>query len=214
MRKSKKLGNKSKKVGNKRILNSKNTKGLLVSKKSTVSIKKSGRARASTLKSILVSGFNTANKIIKNKGSRLMMKKTLTWEQYISQLGTENILSGGKASATKLVRNFISERVRSRTDNQASSAYDNLMNKFNSTVVKLNQVGGIAEKLDQHTQLYLNVMIDCNLIEDDKEGKYHLVNKPTLNDFLTVSDRYLEIKAALVKYFGDDEYEEAYGSGN
>ena len=202
---------KSKKVGNKRILNSKNTKGLLVSKKSTVSIKKSGRARASTLKSILVSGFNTANKIIKNKGSRLM-KKTLTWEQYISQLGTENILSGGKASATKLVRNFISERVRSRTDNQASSAYDNLMNKFNSTVVKLNQVGGVAEKLDQKSQLYLNVMIDCNLIEDDKEGKYHLVNKPTLNDFLTVSDRYLEIKAALVKYFGDDEYGEAYGS--
>ena len=202
---------KSKKVGNKRILNSKNTRGLLVSKKSTVSIKKSGRARASTLKSILVSGLNTANKIIKNKGSRLM-KETLTWEQYISQLGTENTLSGGKASATKLVRNFISERVRSRTDNQASSAYDNLIDKFNSTVVKLNQVGGIAEKLDQHTQLYLNVMIDCNLIEDDKEGKYHLVNKPTLNDFLTVSDRYLEIKAALVKYFGDDEYGEAFGS--
>lgn len=202
---------KSKKVGNKRILNSKNTRGLLVSKKSTVSIKKSGRARASTLKSILVSGLNTANKIIKNKGSRLM-KETLTWEQYISQLGTENTLSGGKASAPKLVRNFISERVRSRTDNQASTAYDNLIDKFNSTVVKLNQVGGIAEKLDQHTQLYLNVMIDCNLIEDDKEGKYHLVNKPTLNDFLTVSDKYLEIKAALVKYFGDDEYGEAYGS--
>ena len=84
--------------------------------------------------------------------------------------------------------------------------------KVNSTVVKLNQVGGVAEKLDQRAQLYLNVMIDCNLIEDDKEGKYHLVNKPTLNDFLTVSDRYLEIKAALVKYFGDDEYGEAFGS--
>ena len=201
---------KNKKVGYKRILNDKNTRGLLVSKKSTSSIKKSGRARASNLKSILVSGFNTANQIIKNNGSRL--KKTLTWEQYISQLGTENTLSGGKASATKLVRNFISERVRSRTDNQASSAYTNLMDKFNTIVVKLNQVGGVAEKLDQRAQLYLNVMIDCNLIEDDKEGKYHLVNKPTLNDFLTVSDKYLEIKATLVKYFGDDEYAEAYGS--
>lgn len=202
---------KSKKVGIKRILNDKNTRGLLVSKKSNASIKKSGRARASNLKSILVSGFNTANQIIKNKGSRLK-KNGLTWEQYISQLKTENTLSGGKASATKLVDNFISERVRSRTNNQASAAYDNLMDKFNTTVVKLNQVGGIAEKLDQRTQLYLNVMIDCNLIEDDKEGKYHIVNKPTLNDFLTVSDRYLEIKATLIRYFGDDEYGEAYGS--
>lgn len=201
---------KNKKVGNKRILNGKNTRGLLVSKKSTASIKKSGRVRISKLKSILVSGFNTANQIIKNKGSRL--KKTLTWEQYISQLGTENTLSGGQASATKLVRNFISERVRSRTDNQASSAYANLMDKFNTTVVKLNQVGGVAEKLDQQSQLYLKVMIDCNLIEDDKEGKYHFVNKPTLNDFLSVSDKYLEIKASLVRYFGDDEYAEAYGS--
>ena len=202
---------KRKKVGTKRILNDKNTRGLLVSKKSTTFIKKSGRARPSNLKSILLSGFNAANQIIKNNGSRLK-KKTLTWEQYISQLKAENILSGGKAGAKKLVHNFISERVRSRTDNQASSAYDNLMDKFNSTVVKLNQVGGVAEKLDQQAQLYLNVMIDCNLIEDDKEGKYHLVNEPTLNDFLTVSDRYLEIKAALVKYFGDDEYGEAYGS--
>lgn len=201
---------KSKKVGTKRILNRKNTRGF--SKKSTAPIikKGGGRVRVSNLKSILVSGFNTTNQIIKNKGSRL--KRTLTWERYISQLKTENILSGGKASATKLVRNFISERVRSRTDNQASSAYTNLMNKFNSTVVELNQVGGVAEKLDKKAQLYLQVMIDCNLIEDDKEGKYHFVNKPTLNDLLTVSDKYLEIKAALVRYFGDDEYAEAYGS--
>lgn len=162
-------------------------------------------------------GFKIVNKIIKyNKESeskiKAGLKEELTFNQYVKKLNDFQALSGGKVSNKKLVSGFISAQVRGRTDKQSSTAYDNLMDKFNSTVVKLNQVGGVAEKLDQQAQLYLNVMIDCNLIEDDKEGKYHLVNKPTLNDFLTVSDRYLEIKAALVKYFGDDEYGEAFGS--
>lgn len=160
-------------------------------------------------------GFDTVNKIIEhNKKAKykIGLKENITFNQYVKKLNDFQALSGGKVSNKKLVSGFISAQVRGRTDKQSSSAYDNLMDKFNSTVVKLNQVGGVAEKLDQQSQLYLNVMIDCNLIEDDKEGKYHLVNKPTLNDFLTVSDRYLEIKAALVKYFGDDEYGEAYGS--
>ena len=160
-------------------------------------------------------GFKIVNKIIKqNKTakSKIGLKDNLTFNQYVRKLNDFQALSGGKVSNKALVSGFISAQVRGRTDKQSSTAYDNLMDKFNSTVVKLNQVGGVAEKLDQQAQLYLNVMIDCNLIEDDKEGKYHLVNKPTLNDFLTISDRYLEIKAALVKYFGDDEYGEAYGS--
>ena len=160
-------------------------------------------------------GFKIVNKIIKqNKAakSKIGLKENLTFNQYVRNLNDFQALSGGKVSNKSLVSGFISAQVRGRTDKQSSTAYDNLMDKFNSTVVKLNQVGGVAEKLDQQAQLYLNVMIDCNLIEDDKEGKYHLVNKPTLNDFLTISDRYLEIKAALVKYFGDDEYGEAYGS--
>ena len=160
-------------------------------------------------------GFKIVNKIIKqNKTakSKIGLKENLTFNQYVKKLNDFQALSGGKVSNKALVSGFISAQVRGRTDKQSSTAYDNLMDKFNSTVVKLNQVGGVAEKLDQQSQLYLNVMIDCNLIEDDKEGKYHLVNKPTLNDFLTISDRYLEIKAALVRYFGDDEYGDAYGS--
>lgn len=159
-------------------------------------------------------GFETVNKIIKNNKSKIKagLKEELTFNQYVKKLNDFQALSGGKVSNKKLVSGFISAQVRSRTDKQSSTAYDNLMDKFNRTVVKLNQVGGVAEKLDQQAQLYLNVMIDCNLIEDDKEGKYHLVNEPTLNDFLSVSDKYLEIKAALVKYFGDDEYGEAFGS--
>ena len=160
-------------------------------------------------------GFEIVNKIIENNKAKIKagLKEKLTFNQYVKKLNDFQALSGGKVSNKKLVSGFISAQVRSRTDKQASSAYTNLMDKFNRTVVKLNQVGGVAEKLDQQAQLYLNVMIDCNLIEDDKEGKYHLVNKPTINDFLTVSDRYLEIKAALVRYFGDDEYGEVFGSG-
>ena len=160
-------------------------------------------------------GFKLANQIIKNNNkskSKIGLKVNLTFNQYVKKLNDFQALSGGKVNNKELVSGFISAQVRGRTNKQTSTAYTNLMNKFNSTIVKLNQVGGVAEKLDQQAQLYLNVMIDCNLIKDDKEGKYHLVNKPTLNDFLTVSDRYLEIKAALVKYFGDDEYGEAYGS--
>ena len=159
-------------------------------------------------------GFEIVNKIVKNNKAKIKagLKEELTFNQYVKKLNDFQALSGGKVSNKKLVSGFISAQVRSRTNKQSSTAYDNLINKFNSTVVKLNQVGGVAEKLDQQAQLYLNVMIDCNLIEDDKEGKYHLVNKPTLDDFLTVSDRYLEIKDALVKYFGDDEYGEAFGS--
>lgn len=163
-------------------------------------------------------GFNIVNKIIKHNNEeykiKIGLKKELTFNQYVRKLNDFQALSGGKVNNKKLVSGFISAQVRGRTDKQSSTAYTNLMDKFNRTVVKLNQVGGVAEKLDQQAQLYLNVMIDCNLIEDDNEGKYHLVNEPTLNDFLTVSDKYLEIKAALVKYFGDDEYGEAFGSGN
>lgn len=160
-------------------------------------------------------GFKLANNIItsnhKSK-SKIGLKDELMFNQYVEKLSDYQALSGGRVSNKALVKGFISAQVRGRTDNQASSAYTNLMDKFNSTVVKLNQVDGVAEKLDQQAQLYLNVMIDCNLIGDDKEGKYHLVNKPTVNDFLKVSDKYLEIKAALVRYFGDDEYGAAYGS--
>ena len=159
-------------------------------------------------------GFELVNKIIEHNKSKIKigLKEKLTFNQYVKKLNDFQALSGGKVNNKKLVSGFISAQVRGRTDKQSSTAYTHLMDKFNSTVVKLNQVGGVAEKLDQQAQLYLNVMIDCNLIEDDEEGKYHLVNEPTVNDFLTVSDRYLEIKAALVKYFGDDEYAEAFGS--
>lgn len=182
-------------------------------------IKKQGRdVNYINIKSIAIKqGFELVNKIIEhNKESKIKigLKEELTFNQYVKKLNDFQALSGGKVSNKKLVSGFISAQVRGRTDKQASSAYTNLMDKFNSTVVKLNQVGGVAEKLDQQSQLYLNVMIDCNLIEDDKEGKYHVVNEPTLNDLLIVSDRYLEIKAALVRYFGDDEYAEAFGSGD
>ena len=182
-------------------------------------IKKQGRdVNYINIKSTAIKqGFDIVNKIIEhNKESKIKLglREELTFNQYVKKLGDFQALSGGKVSNKALVGGFISAQVRGRTNKQSSTAYDNLMDKFNRTIVKLNQVGGVAEKLDQQAQLYLNVMIDCNLIEDDKEGKYHLVNEPTINDFLTVSDRYLEIKAALVKYFGDDEYEEAFGSGN
>ena len=180
-------------------------------------IKKQGRdVNYINIKSTAIKqGFKIVNKIIEHNKEykiKIGLKEELTFNQYVKKLNDFQALSGGKVNNKKLVSGFISAQVRGRTNKQSSSAYDNLMDKFNSTVVKLNQVGGVAEKLDQRAQLYLNVMIDCNLIEDDNKGKYHLVNKPTLNDFLTVSDRYLEIKAALVKYFGDDEYEEAFGS--
>ena len=180
-------------------------------------IKKQGRdVNYINIKSTAIKqGFDIVNKIIEhNKESKIKLglREELTFNQYVKKLGDFQALSGGKVSNKALVGGFISAQVRGRTNKQSSTAYDNLMDKFNRTIVKLNQVGGVAEKLDQQAQLYLNVMIDCNLIEDDKEGKYHLVNEPTINDFLTVSDRYLEIKAALVKYFGDDEYEEAFGS--
>lgn len=162
-------------------------------------------------------GFQLTNRIIRNnKLSKIKigLKNELTYEQYIQKLNDFQALSGGKVSDKALVKGFISSQVRGRTDKQALTAYDNLMDKFNTTVAKLNQVDGVEEKLDQKAQLYLNVMKDCKLIEQKKNGKYHLVNKPTINDFLSVSDKYLEIKAALVRYFGDDEYAEAYGSGN
>lgn len=164
---------------------------------------------------VIKEGFKLANNIITsnhNSKSEIGLKDELMFNQYVEKLSDYQALSGGRVSNKELVKGFISAQVRGRTDNQASSAYTNLMDKFNSTVVKLNQVDGVAEKLDQQAQLYLNVMIDCNLIGDDKEGKYHLVNKPTVDDFLKVSDKYLEIKAALVRYFGDDEYGAAYGS--
>ena len=163
----------------------------------------------------LYMGFQLTNRIIRNNKIakiKIGLKNELTYEQYIKKLNDYKALSGGDVSKSESIMGFISAQVRGRTDKQVVSAYTNLITHLKETVAKLNTVSGDEEQLDETSKKYLNVMKDCKLIEQDKNGKYHLVNKPTLNDFLTVSDKYLEIKKALSTYFGDEEYGDAYGS--
>lgn len=157
--------------------------------------------------------FKLANRLIKiGSGIPTNRKnKIFTRKEFKKQLAEFKANLGTNAFGTTLFRRFISLTVRIRTDEQARNAYANLERNAKRVISNLNKLNGDDAQLDEQDQKMLNVLIDGALIAK-KDDKYQLVNMPTLNDFYTVSDRYLQIKQAAIRYFGDEEYGEAFGS--
>ena len=159
-----------------------------------------------------------ANKIIDNHNS--FIKKNITMKEFkreYTKFGNRTNLIKGK-NLDKDLKTFVDYYVNKRTPDQCKAAADNLMKHLNNSVRSLNRSKGGIETIVDTNQRYIQVLMDAGALkkEKNKEGKtvYSIIREkvPNKEDFIAVSDKYLKFKLLIIKYFGDKEYDEAYGS--
>ena len=159
-----------------------------------------------------------ANKIIDSKSSRY--KNSLSMKEFKSEYKEFGEITGmlkGKTLDKKL-KTFVDYAFNKKTPDQCKEAAANLRKHLSDAVRSLNRSKGGIETIDNAYQRYIQVLIESNSLRTrkNKDGKtaYSIIweKVPNKEDFLNVSDKYLKFKRIIVKYFGDKEYEEAYGS--
>ena len=159
-----------------------------------------------------------ANKIIDNHNS--FIKKNITMKEFkreYTKFGNRTNLIKGK-NLDKDLKTFVDYYVNKRTPDQCKAAADNLTKHLNNSVRSLNRSKGGIETIVDTNQRYIQVLMDAGALkkEKNKEGKtvYSIIREkvPNKEDFIAVSDKYLKFKLLIIKYFGDKEYDEAYGS--
>lgn len=116
------------------------------------------------------------------------------------------------------IKTFIQKDINIRTPKQAETAHDNLLDHLNEAIKKLNEVGD-PKKASKRTQQYYNVMIQFSAISkksekrgDPKKWTLDEDKVPNVQDFVNVSDKYLNWKRWIQTFFPGKEYGEAYGS--
>ena len=158
-----------------------------------------------------------ANKIIKSGNS--FYTKELTMKEFkreYEQFGKRTGMLEGKNLDDKL-KTFLGNAINSRTPKQCDSAVDNLMKHLNDAVSAFNGAGGDINKLSDANKKYIKVLEEVNALKTkEKDGKkvYSIIEEklPDSADLLAVSNKYLNIKRIIIRYFGNQEYAEAYGS--
>ena len=159
-----------------------------------------------------------ANKIIDSKSSRY--KNKLSMKEFKSEYKEFGEVTGmlkGKTLDKKL-KTFVDYAINRRTPYQCKEAAANLRKHLSDAVRSFNRTKGGYEKIDNAYQRYIQVLMEANALKTgkNKDGKtfYSIVweKVPNKEDFLNVSAKYLRCKRIIVKFFGDKEYEEAYGS--
>lgn len=159
-----------------------------------------------------------ANKIIDNQNS--YRKKGFSMKEFkneYTKFGRRTNMIKGK-NLDRDLKTFVDYYVNKRTPDQCKAAADNLMKHLNNSVRSLNRSKGGIETIVDTNQRYIQVLMDAGALkkEKNKEGKifYSIIREkvPNKEDFINVSDKYLKFKRLIVKYFGDKEYDEAYGS--
>ena len=155
--------------------------------------------------------IDSGNSFIKNKISMKEFKREYT------KFGKRTGMIKGK-NLDKDLKTFLSYYVSDRTPEQCKTAADNLNRHLYNAVRSIrNSKGGIKTISDSNNR-YIQVLIEAGALrtETNKEGKtvYSIIREkvPNKEDFLTVNDKYLKFKRLILKYFGDQEYAEAYGS--
>ena len=154
-----------------------------------------------------------ANKMIANGNSfyknKLSMKE---FKREYQQFGKRTGMLKGK-NPNKDLKIFLANQISNRTPKQCESAADNLMNHLNDAVSALNESKDGIKSLSDTNQKYIKVLIENGALKTDK-GVYSIIKEkvPNKEDLLTVNDKCLKFKRTLIKYFGDQEYTEAYGS--
>ncbi len=161
-----------------------------------------------------------ANKIIASgnslypKGKKLSMKE---FKKEYEGFGKRTGMLKGK-TLNEGLKIFLGNAINSRTPKQCESAVDNLMKHLNDAVSAFNGAGGDINKLSDTNKKYIKVLEEISALKTDKneEGKdvYSIIEEklPDSSDLLAVSNKYLNIKRIIIRYFGDEEYAEAYGS--
>ena len=159
-----------------------------------------------------------ANKIIKSGNSlyknELDMK---TFKKEYADFGNRTGKLKGK-NLDEGLKTFLANQINSRTPKQCESAVDNLMKHLNDAVSTLNKLEGDTNKLSDANKRYIKVLEEISALKTEKneEGKdvYSIIEEklPDSEDLRAVSNKYLNVKRIIIKYFGDQEYAEAYGS--
>ena len=159
-----------------------------------------------------------ANKIIKSGNSfykdELDMK---TFKKEYVKFGNRTGMLKGKTLDEGL-KTFLGNAINSRTPKQCESAVDNLIKHLNDAVSALNKLEGDTNKLSDVNKKYIKVLEEISALKTEKneEGKdvYSIIEEklPDSEDLRAVSNKYLNLKRMIIKYFGDQEYAEAYGS--
>ena len=159
-----------------------------------------------------------ANKIIKSGNSfyknELDMK---TFKKEYVNFGNRTGKLKGKNLDVGL-KTFLANQINSRTPKQCESAVDNLMKHLNDAVSTLNKLEGDTNKLSDANKRYIKVLEEISALKTEKneEGKdvYSIIEEklPDSEDLRAVTNKYLNVKRIIIKYFGDQEYAEAYGS--
>ena len=175
----------------------------------TVAKGKKSTATSKTFKRALY----RANKMITNGNS--FYKNKLSMEQFkreYEQFGKRTNMLKGK-NPDKDLKTFLANQISNRTPKQCESAAKNLMDHLNDAVSALNESKDGIKFLSDTNQKYIKVLTENDALKIDN-GVYSIIKEkiPNENDLLTVNDKYLKFKRSLIKYFGDQEYTEAYGS--
>lgn len=160
-----------------------------------------------------------ANKIIASGNSSYPKGKKLSMKEFKKEyegFGKRTGMLRGKKLDDKL-KIFIGNAINSKTPKQCESAAANLMKHLNDAVIALNRLEGDINGLSNTDNKYIKVLIKARALKiDEKDGKkfYAIIEEklPNETDLLAVSNKYLNIKRIIIEYFGDEEYEEAYGS--
>ena len=152
----------------------------------------------------------SGNSFYKNKLSMKDFKKEYT------DFGKRTGMLKGK-NLRKDLETFLANEISNRTPKQCGSAVDNLMEHLNDAVRALNESKDGITSISDTNKKYIRVLTETGSLKtDEKDGKevYSIIeeNVPNKEDLLTVNNKYLKFKRSLIKYFGNQEYAEAYGS--
>ena len=159
-----------------------------------------------------------ANKIIDSHNS--FIKKKISMKEFkreYTKFGNRTNLIKGK-NLDKDLKTFVNYYINKRTPDQCKEAAANLRKHLNNAVIAINNSKAGYDTISNVNQRYIQVLIEAGALrtKNDKEGKtiYSIIREkvPNKEDFIAVSDKYLNFKRIIIKFFGDKDYEEAYGS--
>ena len=159
-----------------------------------------------------------ANKIIKAGNS--FYKNALSMKEFKKEYQkfakrTDGMIKG--KNLRKDLETFLGNGINNKTPKQCESAVDNLIKHLNDAVNAFSAVEGDTSKLSDANKKYIKVLTETGSLKTDKKNDkevYSIIeeNLPKVEDLLAVSNKYLKFKRSIIKYFGDEEYAEAYGS--
>ena len=140
-----------------------------------------------------------------------------TFKKEYADFGKRTGMLNGK-NLDEGLKTFLGNAINSRTPKQCESAIDNLMKHLNDAVSALNKLEGDTNKLSDVNKKYIKVLEEIGALKTEKNGEdkdiYSIIDEklPDSEDLRAVSNKYLNVKRIIIRYFGNQEYAEAYGS--